>query len=76
VVDYQFMAETLTVKVGAEVKWISHDINFHSVTATDQSFSGALRPNQSFNHTFEETGVFDYFSAFYPSSKGTIEVVE
>lgn len=76
VVDYQFVPETLTVKVGTEVKWTSHDVVFHSVTASDESFSGALRPNQSFSHTFEEPGVFEYFTAFYPSSKGTIEVVE
>ena len=75
VVDYNFMPETLTVPVGTEVVWTSSDVVFHSVTATDQSFSGALRPGQSFSHTFEQPGVFEYFSAFYPSAKGRIEVV-
>ena len=75
VVDYNFMPETLTVPVGTEVTWTSSDIVFHSVTAADQSFSGALRPGQSFSHTFEQPGVFEYFSAFYPSAKGRIEVV-
>ena len=75
VTDYTFTPEILTVKVGTEVKWVSSDTVFHSVTATDQSFSGALRPNQSFSHTFDQPGSFEYFSAFYPSSKGRIEVV-
>jgi plastocyanin len=75
-VDYTFQPETLTVKVGTEVRWISQDVIFHSVTAVDGSFSGALRPSQGFSYTFEQPGVFEYFSAFYPSMKGKIEVVE
>ena len=76
VTDYTFQPATLTVKVGTEVKWTSHDVVFHTVTAADLSFSGALRSDQSFSHTFEEPGVFEYFSAIYPTAKGTIEVVE
>ena len=76
IVDYTFMPETLTVKAGTEVTWTSRDVIFHSVTAVDQSFSSALRPDQSFSHTFEQPGVYEYFSAFYPSVKGKIEVVE
>jgi len=76
VADYTFMPETLTVNVGDTVTWTSQDIVFHSVTAADQSFSGALRPDQSFSREFDQPGVFEYFSAFYPTAKGTIEVVE
>jgi plastocyanin len=76
VADYTFQPETLTVKVGTEVRWVSRDVVFHSVTASDGSFSGALRPSQSFSQKFEQPGVFEYFSAFYPTVKGKIEVVE
>lgn len=76
VADYEFMPPTLTVKVGSEVKWSSNDVVFHAITASDGSFSGALRPNQSFTQKFEQPGTFEYFSAFYPNVKGTIEVVE
>jgi len=75
VVDYTFQPAALTVKVGTEVKWVSHDIVFHTVTANDLSFSSVLRPGQSFSHTFETPGVFEYFSAIYPAAKGRIEVV-
>ena len=75
IVDYAFQPETLTVQVGTEVKWTSQDVVFHTVTASDQSLSGVLRPEQSFSHTFEETGIFEYFSALYPNVKGRIEVV-
>jgi plastocyanin len=76
VADYKFMPDTLTVKVGSEVTWTSSDVVFHAITASDGSFSGALRPNQSFTQKFEQPGTYEYFSAFYPNVKGEIEVVE
>jgi plastocyanin len=76
IADYTFEPATLTVKAGSEVKWLSQDVVFHTVTAKDLSFSGALRPGQSFSHTFETPGTFEYFSALYPSVSGRIEVVE
>jgi plastocyanin len=76
VADYTFVPETLTVEVGSEVKWSSSDVVFHTITASDGSFSGALRPNQSFSQTFEQPGTYEYFSAFYPNVKGTVEVIE
>ncbi len=75
VVDYQFIPATLTVPLGTEVKWVGNDIVFHTVTAADGSFSGALRPGETFSQKFEQPGVFEYFSAIYPTVKGRIEVV-
>lgn len=74
VVDYGFQPSSLTVKVGTEVKWVGSDAVFHTVTANDLSFSGALRPQGSFTYKFEQPGVFEYFSAIYPSMKGRVEV--
>jgi plastocyanin len=75
VVDYTFQQNDLTVKVGTEVQWVGNDVTFHTVTANDMSFSGALRPQGSFSHTFEQAGVFEYFCGIHPSMKGRIEVV-
>jgi plastocyanin len=69
VTDYKFQPESLTVKVNTEVKWTSQDVVFHTVTANDMSLSRALRPGESFTHKFEQPGTYEFFSAFYPTSK-------
>lgn len=75
VVDYGFQPNVLTIKVGTEVRWLGNDVVFHTITANDLSFSGAVRPKGSFSHKFEQPGMVEYFSALYPSVKGKIEVV-
>jgi plastocyanin len=72
--DYVFGTQVLTVPVGTELHWTSHDVVFHTVTGDD--FTGILRPGSTFRHTFEEPGVHDYFCAVHPSMTGTIVVTE
>jgi plastocyanin len=73
--DYTFQQNTLTVKVGTEVKWLGNDVVMHTVTASDLSFSGALRPKGSFSHTFEQPGMYEYICGIHPSMRGRVEVV-
>jgi plastocyanin len=75
VADYQFMPQTITVTVGTEVTWASHDVVFHTVTA-DDLFSSTLRPNANSSVTFEEAGTVDYFCAIHPRMTGRVVVVE
>ena len=76
VVDYAFATPTITVTVGSEVTWVNNDVVMHTVTADDFSFgSGALRPQATFSHTFEEVGVFDYRCTIHSSMRGQVVVV-
>lgn len=74
--DYLFVNGGLTVPAGTEVKWVSHDVVYHTVTANDGSFTAILRPDGSFRHTFEAPGEYDYFCAVHPSMRGKITVTE
>ncbi len=74
--DYAFSPQTITVTVGSEVTWNSHDVVFHTVTAANISYGGMLRPTLSFRHKFEKAGEYDYFCAIHPSMKGKIVVIE
>ncbi|HEX9924738.1 MAG TPA: cupredoxin domain-containing protein [Anaerolineae bacterium] len=75
VTDYTFQQNNLTIKVGTEVKWLGNDVIMHTITASDLSFSGALRPKGSFSHKFEQPGVYEYVCGIHPSMKGRVEVV-
>jgi plastocyanin len=72
--DYGLSTSVLTVTVGSEVTWLNRDVVWHTVTGTDQSFSGFLRVQGSFRHTFEEPGEYSYFCAIHPSMQGIVVV--
>jgi hypothetical protein len=44
----------------------------HTITAKDFSFSGALRLQGSFNHTFEQPGVYEYICGIHPAMKSRV----
>lgn len=75
--NFAFNPATLTVKVGATVKWANQDETPHTVTSDAGDWdSGELSKGQSFNHIFTQTGTFTYHCAIHPSMKGTIVVTE
>ena len=76
VVDYAFLTDTLTVKVGTKVTWVSNDVVFHTVTIGNGSFSRALRPGASVTREFKEAGTYEYFCGVHPAMKGKIVVTE
>jgi plastocyanin len=73
-IDYTFDQSTITVPVGSEVIWNSQDVVFHTVTASDSSFTAMLRPHGTFRHTFEEPGEYAFFCAVHPAMTGKIVV--
>ena len=65
--NFSFTPQTLTVSVGAEVKWINHDDVPHTVVANDQSFkSKALDTDETFSVTFAKPGTYEYFCSVHP----------
>ncbi len=64
-----FFPSVLTVKTGTTVKWINSMVDQldHTVNANDNTFfSRALKPGDSFEHTFSAPGSYMYFCALHP----------
>jgi plastocyanin len=70
-----FNPATLTIPKGTTVTWTNSDPVAHTVTASGGAFnSGHLNPGQTFSHTFDQAGTFDYQCTYHPYMKGTIVV--
>jgi plastocyanin len=70
----EFNPGELTVGVGDTVTWTNNDSVGHDVTA--DSFSsgdaGGMGPGDTFEHTFDEAGTFDYVCTVHPGMEGTV----
>ena len=74
-----FSPDDVTIEPGTTVRWINASSEFHTVTPDDHSeWSEAELSSQgdTFEHTFETEGVFDYFCAPHLAAgmTGTIRV--
>jgi amicyanin len=71
-----FQPAEVTVSAGDTVTWTNNDSVGHDVTA--DSFSsgepGAMASGDTFEHTFEEAGTFDYVCTVHPGMEGTVVV--
>ena len=71
-----FQPAEVTVGVGDTVTWTNNDSVGHAVTA--DSFSsgepGGMAPGDTFEHTFQEAGTFDYVCTVHPGMEGTVVV--
>ncbi len=65
----------LEVVAGTTVTWTNQEAVPHTVTAADGGFdSGTLDEEGTFQHTFAETGTFDYVCAIHPSMQASVIV--
>jgi plastocyanin len=75
-VGIAFEPAEVTVAVGDTVTWSNDDEVPHDVTA--DSFSsgdpGGMQPGDTFEHTFEEAGTFDYVCTVHPGMEGSVTV--
>src|SRR5918999_1317660 len=71
-----FEPAEVTIGVGETVTWTNNDSVPHDVTA--DSFSsgepGGMAPGDTFEHTFEEAGTFDYTCTVHPGMDGSVVV--
>ena len=73
--DFEFEPPELTVGVGTTVRWTNEGPSVHTVTADDGSFdSGGIAPGSTFEHAFDEPGVFSFFCRPHPNMTGTVLV--
>jgi plastocyanin len=71
-----FEPADVTVAVGDTVTWTNNDSVPHDVTA--DSFSsgepGGMSGGDTFEHTFDEAGTFDYVCTVHPGMEGSVVV--
>lgn len=72
-----FSPNPVEVKVGETVRWVNDDSQGHTVTSKDGTFdSGIMGKGQSFSHTFDSAGEYQYFCEPHPTMVGTVVVTE
>jgi len=72
--DFAFNPQTITVKSGEKVTWISRDEEPHTIVSVGKQFkkSTALDTDQEFTITVGAPGTYDYFCSVHPKMTGTI----
>ncbi|MEA2332073.1 MAG: hypothetical protein QOH58_2211 [Thermoleophilaceae bacterium] len=66
----------VTVKAGDTVTWVNDDTVGHDVTGDDfkSGDPGAMASGDTFDHTFDEAGTFDYVCSVHPGMDGSVKV--
>lgn len=72
--DFQFSPETVTIRVGGTVAWTNTGTT-HNVIGEDFA-SENLGSGETFSHTFDAAGEFNYVCTIHPGMRGTVVVVE
>jgi plastocyanin len=74
--DIKFSPEEVTVKAGDTVSWVNDDGVGHDVTGDDfkSGEPGAMQNGDTFEHTFDAAGTFEYVCTVHPGMKGTVKV--
>ncbi|MDQ4073796.1 MAG: cupredoxin domain-containing protein [Thermoproteota archaeon] len=66
--DKAYEPNPLTINQGDTIKWTNKNFGIYTVTENKGLFgSEDLRPNQTFEHTFDSRGIFDYHCKVYPA---------
>ena len=73
---FAFDPPELDVAVGATVTWTNQDGATHTVKSADDAFDGSagLGQGDTFTHTFDQAGTFDYICGIHPGMKATVVV--
>src|ERR687895_596182 len=71
-----FEPAEVSLGVGDTVTWTNNDSVDHDVTADTFSSGepGGMAPGDTFEHTFEEAGTFDYVCTVHPGMEGSVVV--
>ena len=74
--DIKFNPATVTVKAGDKVTWTNNDTVGHDVTGDDfdSGDPGGLQNGDTFAHTFDKAGTFDYVCTVHPGMEGSVTV--
>ena len=75
--NFAFSPGTLTIKVGQTVTWTNKDSTSHTVTSDsgNELISSTLSNSQTYTHTFNSVGTFNYHCSIHTSMKASIIVI-
>ena len=73
--NFAYTPARIEVDAGTTIQWTNDDQLAHTVTATGGGFdSGLIQPGQSWSHTFDAPGTYDFSCTPHPFMKGTVVV--
>ncbi len=73
--DDVYNPNNIAINRGDKVVWINNDFGIHTVTENQGLFgSENLRPDDTFEYTFEDVGTYDYHCKLHPEMIGKIIV--
>jgi plastocyanin len=72
----KFEPAEVSIKAGDTVTWVNDDTVGHDVTGDEfkSGEPGAMQNGDTFEHTFDTAGSFDYVCTVHPGMEGTVEV--
>ena len=66
--NFAYNPVTITISKGQTVTWTNMDSAPHTITSTTGDFnSGPISQGQTFSHTFNNAGTFEYSCTIHPS---------
>jgi plastocyanin len=75
IANQKFAPASITIRVGEKVTWTNADNRDHKLVAKDGSWkSDNLKHGDTFSHTFDKAGTYDYACEYRPRMKGTVVV--
>ena len=71
-----FNPAEVTIKAGDTVTWTNEDSVGHDVTGDDfkSGDAGGIGQGDTFEHTFDTAGTFDYVCTVHPGMEGSVKV--
>jgi plastocyanin len=74
--DIKFEPANVTIDAGQTVTWTNDDSVGHDVTGDDfkSGDPGAMQNGDTFEHTFDTAGTFDYVCTVHPGMEGSVTV--
>jgi plastocyanin len=71
-INIQFVPETIEINVGDTVTWMNRDPVTHTITGF--GVDAIVNSGETFNHTFNDAGTYDYACTIHPGMEGTVIV--
>jgi amicyanin len=73
--NFTFTPAMAAVPVGATVTWTNHDDIPHNVVSPERKFkSPVLDTDETFSHTFDVPGTYEYYCSIHPRMTGKVVV--
>ena len=74
--NFAFSPQTLTISKGDKIVWTNNDPTTHTITSDDgnELDSGLIPSGESYSHTFDNSGGFNYHCSIHTMMKGNIIV--